>query len=58
MMLLAEIFEEVLLNKKILLEDTVEIIQSIIIDLSRILYLLTFQDPDTEFRFSIPTQIS
>ena len=58
MMLLAEIFEEVLLNKKILLEDTVEIIQSIIIDLSRILYLLTFQEPDTEFRFPIPTQIS
>jgi hypothetical protein len=41
MMLLAEIYEEVLLNKKMLLEDTFEIIQSIIIDLSRILYKRT-----------------
>ena len=47
MMLLAEICEEVLPNKKMLLEDTVENIQSIIIDLSRILYERTFQEPDT-----------
>ena len=63
MMLLTEICEEVLLNKKkMLLGDTFQILQSILIDLSRILYgqpklVIQELDPVSEFKFSIPSQI-
>ena len=63
MMLLTEICEEVLLNKKkMLLGDTFQILQSILIDLSRILYgqpklVIQELDPVSEFKFSISSQI-